>query len=72
MKKKIVFSTLLLFSLVMMSGVEPHRQGRELPDEMPVAEVDSCALLYSQLGLEGKVSPKAFRTAYHGYYKVTQ
>lgn len=72
MKKKIVFSTLLLFSLVMMSGVEPHRQGRELPDEVPVAEVDSCALLYSQLGLEGKVSPKAFRTAYHGYYKVTQ
>ena len=72
MKKKIVFSTLLLFSLVMMSGVEPHRQSRELPDEVPVAVVDSCALLYNQLGLEGKVSPKVFRTAYQGYRKVTQ
>lgn len=38
-----------------MSGVEPHRQGRALPDEVPVAEVDSCALLYSQLGLEGRL-----------------
>lgn len=72
MKNKILLPALFLLSLMMMSGVEPRSHSGEVRDEFPTTVVDSCALLYSQLGLEGKVSPKVFRTAYQGYHKVTQ
>ena len=49
-----------------------HKEKTEVPtqDTLLVPQVDSCRLIYEELGLSSWVGEKAFREAYDGYCRI--
>lgn len=65
---------LLCGALLLMAGSSRvyHKEGTEVPtqDTLLVPQVDSCQLIYEEMGLSAWVGEKAFREAYDGYRQI--
>ena len=65
---------LLCGALLLMAGSPRvhHEEGTEVPthDTLLVPQVDSCQLIYKEMGLSAWVGEKAFREAYDGYRQI--
>ena len=65
---------LLCGALLLMAGSPraQHKERTEVPthDTLLVPQVDSCQLIYEEMGLSAWVGEKAFREAYDGYRQI--
>lgn len=70
----ILTMVLLCGALLLMAGSSRvyHKEGTEVPtqDTLLVPQVDSCQLIYEEMGLSAWVGEKAFREAYDGYRQI--
>ena len=65
---------LLCGALLLMAGSSRvyHTEETEIPtqDTLLVPQIDSCRLIYEEMGLSAWVGEKAFREAYDGYCRI--
>ena len=70
----ILTMVLLCGALLLMAGSPRmhHEEKTEVPthDTLLVPQVDSCQLIYEEMGLSAWVGEKAFREAYDGYRQI--
>ena len=66
--------TLLCGALLLLMAGSPHDSEEEsqvpATDTIPVAQTDSCRVIYDQLGLSAWVDEEAFRKVYDGYCRI--
>lgn len=70
----ILTMVLLCGALLLMAGSSRvyHKEETEVPtqDTLLVPQIDSCRLIYEEMGLSAWVGEKAFREAYDGYCRI--
>ncbi len=62
---------LFIGALFLIASATPVEEGEPAPTAQNIPSIDSCSLLYQELGLEGVIAEEIFRTAYNGYHQIT-